>query len=435
MIDGKIKPSTKLLDVVAEAIQSNFEWRLLDEQLLVFNTIVSKVDQYGNDQKKSIVIIRGGPGTGKSVLAIQLLAYAARKNWRVAYSIGSKAFITTMQALTEYFADEFLKKIHSVKHKKHLPVKELFVKPAEIAKIGSNDENVFDIVVNDEAHRLWDFRRQVYSNINKKLSDTPMIEEIISASKVNAFFLDDNQSVRSNEIGSVEFIKNQAKKLDVNVDFIDLNTQFRCSGSEAYIKWVDYILGFCEKNSKNWQRYESYDFKIFDTIEELQHRLDVLKESGNKCRLVAGFCWKWHPKMAGIHHDIKDNRFGKWSAPWIENTNQASSKNVLTHPYYRWANDEEYYSQVGSIYSVQGFEFDYIGLIFGEDLIRRNNTWEINLEKNKDSAFKRNIKNDEEAKEKLKNIYRVLLTRGMKGTYVYFLDNETKLHFTQVLSD
>ena len=303
--------------------------------------------------------------------------------------------------------------------------------------MGANDTNAFDLVVYDEAHRLWDFRRHIYSNMNKQLSDTPMIEEVVNASKVTTFFLDDHQSVRPNEIGTVEYIETHCKRLGISAEVIDLNTQFRCAGSKYYTDWIDFALGFDGEHSLLWKTFNGYDFQIVNSMHEMQGKLEQYRNTKYKCRFLAGFCWSWHRNQAGFHHDITDKRFNGWSAPWIENTNQENAQNVLTHTYYKWATDDSYFNQVGSIYSVQGFEFDYVGLIFGEDLVIRNGRWITNLEKNRDKQFKTNLKHDKHSNpvDKLRSIYRVLLTRGMRGTYVFFLDPETNDYFQALLKD
>lgn len=432
--EGATLPSPKLLDVLAEAVRGNFEWELSEDQQDVFDTIVSVVEEAKNSPHTSVVIVRGGPGTGKSVLAIQLLASAARSHWKIAHTTGSKAFITVMQALTQSFADDFLKGIHNVTRKNQLPVKELFTKSLDIAKIGSTGQQAFDLVVYDEAHRLWDFRRQIFQNFNRQLSDVPMIREVISASKVTAFFLDDNQAVRANEIGSVEHIRAHAEEMGAKVEVLDLNTQFRCSGSKSYIDWVDFVTGFSGNKSLAWKKYDAYDFQIVSSMQEMQSKLDRLHGGGNKCRVIAGFCWRWSKPLrnGALVNDIKDERFGEWSAPWIEKTGMDLAP--AENQYYRWNTEASYYSQVGSIYSVQGFEFDYAGVVFGEDLIWRDGEWRSDLGKNKDATFKKELnRSNEDPTERLRNIYRVLLTRGMKGTYVFFLDEETRRHFEESL--
>ncbi len=433
IINPRYEISTKLLDVLVQSINSNFEWRLLDEQKVVFNAVIDSVQKAISENKKSVIIVEGGPGTGKSVLSIQLLAYAARENYKVAYATGSKAFITVLQAITQGFADSLLKKIHNVKVKNQIPVKDIFVGFSNIAKVGVDNKNYFDLIIGDEGHRLWDFRRNFYGNMNRQLSNTPMIEEIINSTKVLCIFLDENQTVRANEIGSVNYIQEHCKKLGIEPIILDLNIQFRCAGSSSYINFVDFILGLSNNNiDLDWEKYDAYDFQIFDDINIMHNKLKEKHDKGYKSRLVAGFCWKWtEPNSIGqIPHDI---RIGDWSAPWIEKTERDAQPQESR--YFKWARDDSYFSQVGSIYSVQGFEFDYIGLIFGNDLVIRNGQWIAKLENNKDNQFKKDLKNQNlNPLERIKNIYRVLLTRGMKGTYVYFIDEETKDYFLTKLN-
>lgn len=434
LINGGIEPSTKLLDIVSDVIKKDFEWRLIDEQLTAFATVVSKVESLKDKPGKAILLVRGGPGTGKSVLAIQLLAYAAGKHWRVAHASGSKAFQIVLDAKTQHLADEFLKNVFGVKFKKQLPVSQLFSTFANIAQVGAVKEDEFDLVIGDEAHRLWDYRRRKFRGMNKQLSETPMILELVRASKVTVLFLDENQSVRVNEIGSVDYIRDHIEQCGYGVELIDLTTQFRCLGSKSYLDWVDHVLGYEAKHSLSWRDFDAYDFRVINSMQNMQEFLDETQGGGYSSRIVAGFCWNWSKVQGhgGLIHDVSDPKFEGWSAPWIEKTdpNVKSSE----HRYYKWATDDSYSNQVGSIYSVQGFEFDYVGLIFGEDLVIREGRWVSNLGKNKDPVFKSELKNNvEQATEKLRNIYRVLLTRGMRGTFVYFLDEETRNYFSKML--
>lgn len=431
-----IAPSTKLLDVVDKAITSNFEWRLLDSQLSVFDTVVSRVEQAQLTGQGFVLVVRGGPGTGKSVLAIQLLAYAARQHWKVAHATGSKAFIDVLKASTQSFADDFLKQVYNVRYKNQIPVEHLFSTFADIAAIGAKKGEQLDLVVADEAHRLWDYRRRKFQGMNLLLSNTPMIEEMVAAARVTVFFLDDNQSVRADEIGSVSYLVGELERLGVAHDVLDLNVQFRCSGSSSYIEWIDCALGYPARQSLAWRDYDGYEFAIVDSMADMQARLDKLHAQGNKARFVAGFCWPWSNPLGNgaLVPDVSDPRFGGWRAPWIERTEQHATP--TNSRYTKWATDDAYYAQVGSIYSAQGFEFDYIGLIFGDDLVWRDGRWVADIGKNKDSVFKRDLKSTGgDAAEHLRNIYRVLLTRGMKGTFVFFLDQETRRHFEELMSE
>ncbi|MBL8681618.1 MAG: DUF2075 domain-containing protein [Myxococcales bacterium] len=424
--NGVPMPSTKLLDVVARAVEGTFEWRLLDEQRSVFSAIRARVDAArANPEAKTVVIVRGGPGTGKSVLAIQLLGHGAKNGWRVVHSTGSQAFQTNLQGKTQLFSTELLKRTFAAKTKKSLPVERLFCTFADVGRVTTR--NALDLVVADEAHRVWDFRRIKYPNGKVlPLSTVPLVREMIRATRVSAFFLDDNQAVRAEEIGRSQTIREMAIAEGAEVIEFDLNTQFRCGGSESYIHWVDALMGFRTDSDLAWREYDGYDFRVVRDMTAMDKALRAHRLAQNRCRIVAGYCWRWNTPVNGRPpKDITDKRFGEWSGAWIEKTGQGTKP--LDNQYYRWANDDEYYEQVGSIYSVQGFEFDYVGVIWGEDLVRRNGQWMAQLQKNKDKVFKRDVRvAAANAAEMLRNVYRVLLTRGMKGTYVYVLDDETR---------
>lgn len=436
ILNAEIRPSIRLLDVVATAVQGTQEWQLLDEQITAYNQVISIVEgarSGGSD--RHLIVVRGGPGTGKSVLAIQLLGYAARQHWRVAHATGSKAFQTVLQARTEHFADTLFRKIHNVRFRKDLPVEKMFATFRDVANAGAMGRTGLDLVIGDEGHRLWDYRRNVRTY--EAESSVPMIEEMLLASPVTVIFLDDNQGVRANEIGSVDYLELHAKRLGANFVSVDLNTQFRCSGSQSYLDWIDNRLGFDAICSTAWLEHGGYDFHIVSDPFALQASLDEVKKKQNKCRTIAGFCWRWsEPRADGsLPHDLQSPKFRGWTAPWIEKGDRYAKP--LDSRYFRWATDESHAGEVGSIYSVQGFEFDYVGVIFGDDLVIRDGKWHAKLDRNKDTLFKLDLSRRRQVgaivdeATQLRNIYRVLLTRGIKGTSAFFLDDETRQHFQE----
>ncbi|WP_163989495.1 DUF2075 domain-containing protein [Pyxidicoccus caerfyrddinensis] len=421
--------------MVVQTIHGEFEWRLLDVQRQAYLRIVTAVEEGRANGTRTVVLVKGGPGTGKSVLALQLLAHGASKHWRVVHATGSQAFQTNLQGKTLAFSADLHKRLQGVRFKKELPVDQLFCTFSDVAKAGSREADVLDLVVADEAHRLWDFRRLKYPNGKiRHLSETPMIEEVIRASRVTAFFLDDNQAVRAGEIGHSLVVRDAAKRLGVRLVELELDLQFRCGGSESYVRWVDALMGFRPHADLAWKDSGAYSLGVEQDMARMDQRLRARRNQGYRCRLVAGYCWPWSEPLGPdrLVHDVKDERFGRWSAPWIEKTGQG--RKPLENQYYRWANEDRYYEQVGSIYSVQGFEFDYVGVVWGEDLVWRTDRWVANVTKNKDRTFKRDLRQSgEDPVTKLRNIYRVLLTRGMRGTQVFFLDAETRAHVEALL--
>jgi DUF2075 family protein len=441
ILDGRLVEAKNLLALLVQTIEDNEKWILLKEQQIVFDTVVTLVNEArARDLERPghLIVVRGGPGTGKSVLAIQLLAYGARNGWRVAHATGSKAFRTVLQAKVAEIADRLLKRIYNARYKKDIPVEGIFTTFQDIATLGAKHGRQLDVVVGDEGHRLWTFRQNVRTR--QALSDVPMIEEMLRASPVTVMFLDDNQSIRANEIGSVQYLTEHANRVGLEVEVLELETQFRCGGSVSYLHWIENRMGFDRPPSLAWRQYGGYDFRIFTDVAEMQRTLASAVKDGQRCRMVAGFCWRWSkPRLDGtLEHDIRDPRLGAWTAPWIEKSEPDAA--LSEHRYYRWVEDDAYFAQVGSIYSVQGFEFDYVGVIVGDDLVVRDGRWVAELRNNKDGQFKDDLKRSGKLAEpvdaatRLRNIYQVLLTRAMKGTFVFFLDDETRRHFERGLA-
>ncbi|MFI5301842.1 MAG: DNA/RNA helicase domain-containing protein, partial [Polyangiales bacterium] len=420
----------RLLDHLVETVKGNHEWNLLDVQRTVYWSIRHAVQVARDANERRVVVVRGGPGTGKSVLAIQLLADAARQHWVVAHATGSKAFQTVLQGRTLAFSASMLKRIHNAKLKKHLPVDQLFTTFAQVAKVGADTPGKFDLVVCDESHRLWEHRRMKYPNGTVKwLTETSMIEELIRASRVTAFFLDDNQSVRSGEIGRSDRILETAERLGIEVLTFDLDAQFRCAGSESYIHWVEHLCGHRAVTDLEWRVEDTYAVQVWDSMPALDAHLKGKLDEGARVRLIAGYCWRWRKPDANgtLPRDLTDVRFDGWSGAWIAKTGQFRAP--LENQYYRWATDPTAYDEVGSIYSAQGFEFEDVGILWGEDLVWRGGRWVAQLDRNKDGTFKKELRKDGgDAVEKLLNVYRVLLTRGMHSTHLFILDDETRAH-------
>jgi hypothetical protein len=193
-------------------------------------------------------------------------------------------------------------------------------------------------------------------------------------------------------VGHLIIAQEQARRLGVECTLFELTTQFRCGGSTSYLQWTESLMGFDRPPSTAWRQYGGYEFQIFSDVQLTQRRLADLVQKGKRCRLVAGFCWKWSdPRPDGsLVADVSDPRFGGWSAPWIEKGDRDATPS--RHRYYRWVENDERFEQVGSIYSIQGFEFDYVGVIFGDDLVIRKGQWQVNLSSNKDRQFQDDLR-------------------------------------------
>jgi len=412
ILSGSYRPSKKLLDHVVQAIDGYEPWTLLDEQRVVLNAIMGEIEEARREGGKRVIVVTGGPGTGKSVIAVQVVGAAARKGYGVVHATGSKAFTTNMRGIVGR--------------------SEMFRYFNSFTKAGADS---IELMVCDEAHRL----RESSSTRFRPGGDRPQVGEIVDAARVSVFLLDQNQSVRKNEVGSVRLIEEYALSRGIIPSSYDLSTQFRCAGSESYIRWVDHLLGFTPNRSLVWKTQNEYEVRVFDRVEDMEFALRSSQVQGWTARLVAGFCWPWSDPDANgsLYPDVE---IGAWKRPWNRKPrdmwkNKGSAEPPARHPYKIWATQPEGFDQVGCIYSAQGFEFDYVGVIWGSDL-RWNLTdghWVADLTRSEDVGFKRGLGREPAlAAEKLSQIYRVLSTRGMKGTYFCFLDEATRRHFEQV---
>ncbi len=402
--NGKYKPSKKLMDHVGKLIKGKPEYTLLDEQLVVFDKVLSCVKNGFFDDQKNVIIVKGGPGTGKSVIAINLMANLLLDGYNAHYATGSRAFTETLRKIVGMRGSAQFKYFNSY--------------------MGA-DENSIDVLIADEAHRIRKTSNNRYTSRERK-SKIPQIEELINVAKVLVLFIDDDQVVRPDEIGSVEFIKEYAIKNNCQVFEYELEAQFRCSGSDGFVNWINNTLGIKKTANVIWTQQEEFDFRILSSPEELEAEIVGKIEEGFTGRLTAGFCWSWsQPNKNGTLMD--DVVIGNFERPW--NAKQDAKKLAKDIPKASlWAYDPRGVNQVGCVYTIQGFEFDYVGVIFGKDLVYNFETqrWEGHPEYSEDTVVK---KSKDKFTDLVKNTYRVLLSRGMKGCYVYFMDKDTENFF------
>jgi uncharacterized protein len=395
------RPSKKLMDHVAGMIHGNPAYVLLDEQLVVYRKVMAFAESGMSDRRKTVVIIRGGPGTGKSVIALNIMASLLEKGRNAHYATGSKAFTETLRKVVGSRGSAQFKYFNSYAQ----------AAPSEI-----------DVLIADEAHRI----RQTSNNRftpKAKQSNKPQIQEIIDASRIGVFFIDDRQVVRPNEIGSSELIRTHAENNDCRLQEFKLEAQFRCAGSDGFVRWLENTLGLARTANVLWDGTESFDFRIFDSPLSLDNAIRDKVEEGFTGRMSAGFCWPWSkPKSDGTLED--DVRVGEYCRPW--NAKSGAGRLARGIPKETlWAHQPEGIDQVGCIYTAQGFEFDYVGVIWGPDLRYsfEESNWIGDREQSHDTIVKRS---GDRFADLVKNTYRVLLSRGLKGCYVHFMDKDTE---------
>jgi hypothetical protein len=284
------------------------------------------------------------------------------------------------------------------------------------------DANVIDVMIADEAHRIRETSNNRFTP-KVKQSKISQIHELLKASRTSVFFIDDNQIVRPGEIGSTGYIKTEAEKLHCDVCEFELEAQFRCAGSDAFVSWVNNTLGIQRTPHVMWNQADEFDFRIMPTPQALENAIRKSLEEKSTARLAAGFCWPWsNPRSNGTLVD--DVVIGDYVRPWNAKSDSGSLAPGIPKESL-WAYDSGGVNQIGCVYTAQGFEFDYVGVIFGPDLVYVPEAadWKGDKTKSFDTVVKRS---GDRFTQMVKNTYRVLLTRGMKGCYVHFMDKNTE---------
>ena len=406
--NGKLRPSKQLADSLTAMLKGNDEFVMLDDQKVVYEAAVylAKKAQEG---KKQVLIVEGGPGTGKSVLAINLLV-----------NLTSEGIAS--QYVTKNSAPRAVYSVKLSSNFRKSYINNLFVGSGNFIE---TLPNTMGALIVDEAHRL-NMKSGMFSNLGEN-----QIKEIIKTAKFSVFFVDDCQRIHMKDIGSVKYINQCAEEMGADVHLEHLSSQFRCNGSDGYLSWLDNALQIRETANIRLTE-EDYDFRIFDSPTEMFNEIKRKNESNNKSRVVAGYCWDWKSKQNHMAYDIEIPQFF-FRKQWNFNSNEP------------WLIGEKSIDQIGCIHTCQGLELDYVGVIVGPDLSYKNNrvvTDGLKRSPNDQSlkGFKAMVKkNSKEALQQadaiIKNTYRTLMTRGMKGCYVYFCNQALGEHFRELMAE
>ena len=400
---GVIKPSKNLADALASMMTGNDEFLMIDDQKLVYETAIDLAHQ-ATIGKKQCLIVKGGPGTGKSVVAINLLVQ-----------------LTSREMMTQYVSrnsaprEVFKKKLTGTRKKTHID--NLFKGSGSYV---NSEPDSFHALIVDEAHRLNE-KSGMYQNMGES-----QIKEIISASRFSTFFIDEAQRVTLKDVGTVEEIKRRAAECGADVQELGLASQFRCNGSDGYLAWLDHALQI--RTTANLDLADiDYEFRVFDDPSALRRIILEKNRKTNKARMVAGYCWPWLSKKDNQAMDIVFPEYD-FAAQW-----NLGDDGML------WAIADESVEQVGCIHTCQGLEFDYVGVLIGDDFVIRDGrvVTRAEMRARQDSSvrgYKTLVKKQPEnaraqADQIIKNTYRTLMTRGQKGCFVYAADSETRDYF------
>lgn len=405
LVGSAIEPSRKLLDVAADEVQRREQFVLLDEQRAAYEHVLHAVERARRGTTKTAVIVRGGPGSGKSVIALSVMGELSRQGRTVMHATGSRSFTQTLRKVAASRAPR---------------VRSLF---AYFNSFMSSEPNSLECLILDEAHRIRETSVNRYTRRELRAQGRPQIDELLAAARVPVFLLDEHQVVRPGETGTAEVIEAAARSSGMRVETISLDTQFRCGGSQLYVDWVLRLLDLAPGEAVPWAGDGAFEVRVVDSPIELEARLGELNATGNTARIAAGYCWPWSdPTPEG--RLVPDVQIDGWARPW----NLRGDRSVGgAPPSALWATDPAGFGQVGCIYTAQGFEYDHAGVIIGPDFVRRDGRWVVVREANRDPDFRSRKAVDDQTVERLiRNVYKVLLTRAMKSVHIYSTDPQTR---------
>lgn len=408
---GRFRPSKSLQDCLSSMLAGNKEFVLIDDQKVAFETAMRMAKKAIAFNEKQVLIVEGGPGTGKTVLAINLLVELTK--------INATAFYVTRNGTPRAV---FRKKLQG-DFKKDF-IESCFQNSGNFYDV---TPNAIDALIVDEAHRLTE-KSGFMNNLGEN-----QIKEIINASKFSIFFIDEDQKVTLKDIGAIDSIQQFAEELGAKCEKIELESQFRCNGSDGYLAWLNNLLEI--KKTANFNDMDfNYDFKVFDDPNKMREAIIAKNKVNNKSRIVAGYCWDWNKdgKNDVNFYDITIPKY-QFGMSWnLGDTSQT------------WAIEEGSVNEAGCIHTCQGLELDYVGVIIGDDLIYRDGQIVTDITKRAKTdqsikGYKRLLEENPEEGSKIldriiKNTYKVLMTRGMKGCYIFCTDDELREHIKNIIN-
>lgn len=438
LLDRMNLRNTPLLDAMIESRGHDTVFTLRGRQRRVAEDILATSAHVLDDPsqeslvaqpRRAVFVVVGGAGTGKSAVGLQLKADFEAAGRAVKYTSGSRAFNKAIEQHVGYGDPEFRQSF------------------AYFSSFVTAPEKSLDVMICDEAHRLRDFSTNFRLPAEKQ-GTKPQVDELLDASRLTIFFLDEGQSVRPNEVGTVKLIEDAARRRGITPVRYDLREQYRCGGSDAYVRWVDHLLEVPEEGPPQWTPDGLMHIEVADTPEELEGIILQERAAGASARMVAGYCWPWNDPQGEEGRLEADVRIGDWHRPWNAKSDKYGADGVP--PSSIWGVDEGGIGQIGCVYTAQGLEWDWCGVIMGDDMVWRSGKWvfqrgkrvkdaeglyRVKVRGSLDPEVKKSTLDDDEFARCVRNAYRVLLTRGSRATVLYSTDAETRSYLKARVGD
>ncbi|WP_405505318.1 DUF2075 domain-containing protein [Streptomyces purpurascens] len=382
------------------------------------------------DERRVVFLVTGGAGTGKSAIGLQIKAELEARGQTVKYASGSRAFNGAIQEHVGYGEREF---------RETFTYFSSFVTPPDPP---------LDVLICDEAHRIRDRSTNRFWKPEQQ-GTQPQVDELLDASRLTVFFLDEGQSVRPNEVGTVGLIEDAARRRNAQLVRYGLREQFRCGGSDAYIRWVRAVLGVTDDAPGRWTPDGLMHVEVADTPDELERIIRSEALAGASARMVGGYCWPWTKPLGEEKRLEADVRIGDWHRPWNADSDSFCENDAP--PSKIWSVHKNGLDQIGCVYTAQGLEWDWCGVIMGEDMMRRDGQWVFRRGKEHEEpetgikrvatpgSFDPKVKagsvDDGEFARLVRHAYHVLMTRASRATVLYSTDEETRTYLKELVGE
>jgi uncharacterized protein len=376
----------------------DFYGLLLGQQDDAYHLVMATIAKALESDRKEIILIVGPSGSGKTTLGVRLVNRLIAKGRVALHSTGSRFLTTALRNLAP-----------------SSQTKRLFTYNNSFMDVRLNS---IDVLVCDEAHRLRETSTNRYTSVANR-TWKPQVRELMDVARVSVFLLDEDQVTRPGEIGSIALLEAAAHDIGAPLRRIELTEVYRWGGVGDYLNWVTRLLSRVNLRVVPVPPMTGYTVHIADSPAAMERELDGWRAKGHTARITAGFCWTWSPPTANGSL-VPDVRIEDWARPWVVRGDRAvGDAPALMH----WGSDPRGFGQIGMVYTAQGFDYSWCGVIIGPDLVWRHGGWEVRAKESKDPALRKATPAD--AERFILNAYRVLLTRARTGTIIYSVDPET----------
>lgn len=412
--NSELFPAMDVLKDLAIFKASPFH-KLTHEQLEAKNLIMERVNSsLDNNEEGQLIMVTGEAGAGKTVLLSNLFYDL----------VGYKKYGHPLNVHIMVNHDEQVKVYREISKKLGIDVN-LVGKPTSFINKGEKA----DVILVDEAHLLWTQGKQSYQGTNQ-------LEDLRKLGKVVVIIFDQHQVLRSQQIVEAAQLQRMVGEALKSDNLIELKNQLRIDANESTIQWVRDLVDH-QKVGK-LQPDSKYEIKVFDSPKDLENAIQIKNRSdldshyaNGISRLVATFDWTFStgskPSDGSLTWDVK---IGDWRMPW-NNQLKTKQKRSVSYRNLSWAERSETINEVGSTYTIQGFDLNYAGVIIGPSVKYRDGmiVFDPKAHANKDANQKRTLQSGEKrsfAEKLIRNELNVLLTRGVHGLYIYAVDPELR---------